>query len=76
MGSGKSLVCSIFKSLDIPVFDADQQTKLLYTESDIRLKIQKQFGKSVYQGDDEDPEGDGAPEKDRPFFLSAHIAKG
>lgn len=51
MGSGKSLVCSIFKSLDIPVFDADQQTKLLYTESDIRLKIQKQFGKSVYQGD-------------------------
>jgi dephospho-CoA kinase len=51
MGSGKSLVCSIFKSLDIPIFDADQQTKLLYTESDIRLKIQKQFGKSVYHAD-------------------------
>ena len=51
IGSGKSLVCSIFKSLDIPVFDADQQTKLLYDESDIRLKIQKYFDKSVYQAD-------------------------
>lgn len=51
MGSGKSLVCSIFKSLDIPVFDTDQQTKQLYDESNIRLKIQKQFGKSVYQAD-------------------------
>lgn len=51
MGSGKSLVCSIFKKLGIPVFEADQQTKLLYTENDIRLKIQKQFGKSVYHAD-------------------------
>jgi dephospho-CoA kinase len=53
MGSGKSLVCSIFKSLDIPIFEADQQTKLLYTENDIRLKIQKQFGKSIYLPDGE-----------------------
>ncbi|MDA3944608.1 MAG: dephospho-CoA kinase [Bacteroidetes bacterium] len=53
MGSGKSLVCSIFKKLGIPVFDADQQTKLLYTVNDIRLKIQKQFGKSIYLPDGE-----------------------
>ncbi|HOI32614.1 MAG TPA: dephospho-CoA kinase, partial [Bacteroidales bacterium] len=48
MGSGKSLVCSIFAKLGIPVFNADQQTKLLYSENDIRLKIQKQYGKSIY----------------------------
>ncbi len=51
IGSGKTLVCSVFAKLGIPVFNADQQTKLLYSENDIRLKIQKQFGKSIYHAD-------------------------
>lgn len=30
IGSGKSLVCAIFKTLNVPVYDADKQAKNLY----------------------------------------------
>jgi len=48
MGSGKSLVCSLFEQLDIPVFYADDEAKSLYNEPQVKLRMKKQFGKSIY----------------------------
>lgn len=48
MGSGKSLVCSLFEQLGIPVFYADDEAKSLYNEPQVMLKMKKNFGKSIY----------------------------
>lgn len=48
MGSGKSLVCSLFERLGIPAFYADDEAKGLYNELHIKLQMKKRFGKSIY----------------------------
>jgi len=48
MGSGKSLVCSLFERLGIPAFYADDEAKNLYNEPQLILRMKKQFGKSIY----------------------------
>jgi dephospho-CoA kinase len=49
IGSGKSTVCEIFSSLGIPVFNADAETKRLYTNSiELRHKLVSTFGKDVF----------------------------
>jgi dephospho-CoA kinase len=49
MGSGKTLVCSIFKILGIPVFEADLVAKDLYTNNDpLKREMIRLFGKDVY----------------------------
>jgi dephospho-CoA kinase len=52
IGSGKSLICKIFASLQIPVYDADLMARNLMT-SDLVLinQIKKEFGDSSYQLD-------------------------
>ena len=49
IGSGKTTICRIFKALGVPVFDADQETKLLM-QSDPALvsAIKKSFGSEAY----------------------------
>jgi dephospho-CoA kinase len=51
IGSGKSAVCQIFKTLGIPVYDADARAKFL-TENDaeIRKKITENFGEKTFEG--------------------------
>lgn len=45
IGSGKSLVCRIFTSLGIPLYDADSRAKLLMTTDRILIdQIKKEFG--------------------------------
>lgn len=53
IGSGKSLVCQLFRLLGISIFDADQEAKLILS-GDNRLKEQltSLFGSAVYS-----PEG-------------------
>lgn len=49
IGTGKSTVCSIFKCLGIPVFDADNEAKMLYTEDEsLKQCIINEFGEGVY----------------------------
>jgi dephospho-CoA kinase len=49
IGSGKSLVCKIFRCLNVPVFSADDEAKaLLETDSEIRLVLTGFFGKELY----------------------------
>ena len=49
IGSGKSLVCRIFRCLNVPVFSADDEAKtLLETDPEIRLALTGFFGKKLY----------------------------
>jgi len=51
IGSGKSYVCSLFKSLGIPVFDSDREAKMLYDLPEIKEAMQKHFGEHIYRAD-------------------------
>jgi len=49
IGSGKSLVCRIFQTLGVPVYDADSRAKKLMTTDGILIdQIQKEFGTLSY----------------------------
>jgi dephospho-CoA kinase len=52
IGSGKSLVCKIFQSLGVPVYDADSRAKALMTTDGILVsQIKKEFGNLSYHTD-------------------------
>ena len=52
MGSGKSLVCKIFRSLGVPVYDADSRAKNLMTTDGILVsQIKEEFGILSYHSD-------------------------
>ena len=50
IGVGKSTVCQIFSCLGVPIYDADQRAKALYSEN---IKLQKQliqkYGTAIYK---------------------------
>ncbi|MEY4930167.1 MAG: hypothetical protein RI909_891 [Bacteroidota bacterium] len=49
IGSGKSLVCRIFQTLGVPVYDADSRAKKLMTTDGILIdQIKKEFGTLSY----------------------------
>lgn len=50
IGSGKSYICKIFSSLQIPVYDADSQAaKLLGSNDIIKSELIKLFGHGLYK---------------------------
>lgn len=51
IGAGKSVVCQVFKTLGIPVFDADATARYL-TENDLEIisAIKELFGEKIYRG--------------------------
>lgn len=52
IGSGKSVVCTLFNVLGIPVFDADREAKRLMTSDDrLTAAIREEFGAEAYHGD-------------------------
>ena len=51
IGSGKSYVSALFKSLGIPVFDSDYEAKLLYHRPEVRQKMVERFGEDIYRAD-------------------------
>ncbi len=49
IGSGKTVVCTIFRQLGIPVYEADAEARKLYdTEQGILEKIKKEFSEDVF----------------------------
>src|ERR1041385_3761068 len=49
IGSGKSLICKIFATLGVPVYDADSRARMLMTESQSLInQIKKEFGEKSY----------------------------
>lgn len=52
IGSGKSLICRVFDSLGIPLYDADSRAKRLMTTDRILVEqIKKEFGNLSYRPD-------------------------
>jgi dephospho-CoA kinase len=52
IGSGKSTVCRIFKSLGIPIYDADQRAKWLMAHDNFLIEnIKLLFGEAAYFND-------------------------
>jgi len=52
IGSGKSTVCKVFKTMGIPVFEADLVAKqLMNNDPELRKQLIHLFGSSVYQSD-------------------------
>lgn len=47
IGSGKTLVCSVFEHLGIPIFNADTQAKECYNDKIFLKHIADEFGKNV-----------------------------
>jgi dephospho-CoA kinase len=51
IGSGKSVVCEVFKQLGSPVYHADIEAAMLIdTRTDIRNKLVELFGEEIYKG--------------------------
>ena len=48
IGSGKSIVCTIFASLGIPVYEADAEAKKLYELPEVIAEVKKQFGENYF----------------------------
>lgn len=48
IGSGKSYVSDLFKSLGVPVFDSDREAKLLYDLPEVRQRMVERFGANIY----------------------------
>ena len=44
IGSGKSTVCKVLKSLNIPVFNSDITAKKIYKNKSVVTEIKKQIG--------------------------------
>jgi dephospho-CoA kinase len=52
IGSGKTLICKIFQTLGIPIYDADSRAKILMTTDGILVEqIKKEFGMLSYNED-------------------------
>lgn len=50
IGSGKTLVCEVFKRLGIPVYNADNEAKnILNSNTEVRKSIENYFGQDIYQ---------------------------
>ncbi len=49
IGSGKTIICEIFKHLNIPIYNADiEAKKILINNSIVRKELIKNFGENIY----------------------------
>jgi dephospho-CoA kinase len=53
IGSGKTIIASIFSSLGVPVFHADVEAKKQYDDEDVRNSILRKFGARVFSSSGE-----------------------
>ena len=50
IGSGKSMLSQVFRSMDIPVYDADTRAKeLMNNNFAIRIRLKLEFGEETYR---------------------------
>jgi len=49
IGSGKTTVCKVFKTLGVPIYDADTQAKLLMNaDTELKAALEGYFGSEIY----------------------------
>ena len=53
IGSGKSTISKIFSTLNVPVFIADVEAKLLYSETEVKKEIKSGIGDQVFDSNGE-----------------------
>lgn len=52
IGSGKSMLSQVFRSMDIPVYDADTRAReLMNNNFTIRIRLKLEFGEETYRND-------------------------
>jgi len=51
IGSGKSTVARLFEMLDVPVFYADKEARLISEQQEVLEEIRKSFGERVIAED-------------------------
>jgi dephospho-CoA kinase len=50
IGTGKTVVCQIFKTLGAPIYNADARSKALYTQNaELKAALITRFGQDVYE---------------------------
>ena len=49
IGSGKTIVCDIFRELGVPVYEADAEAKRLYDLPEVMEKVKEKFGEDFFQ---------------------------
>lgn len=49
IGSGKSIVCDVFRQLGIPVYEADTEAKKLYDLPEVMDKVKEKFGADFFK---------------------------
>jgi dephospho-CoA kinase len=49
IGSGKTLVAGIFKTLSVPVFDADSEARAVVRSQEIRNDLRTLFGEQIFE---------------------------
>ncbi|HEV8283242.1 MAG TPA: dephospho-CoA kinase [Chitinophagaceae bacterium] len=70
IGSGKTTVAKIFELLGVPVYYADDAAKRIMNEDEeLKLAIEKQFGKEAYKNDELDRNYLASKVFDDPFQL-------
>lgn len=53
VGSGKTIICKIFRQLHVPVYEADAAAReLMNTNAQLKLQLKKNFGEKVYNSND------------------------
>ena len=50
IGSGKSLVCSIFEKLGVPVYYADDRAKIFLDSPEVQAALQERYGVDIVKG--------------------------
>lgn len=50
IGAGKSVVCSILRTFDIPIYSSDEEAKKMYGREDLRQRLEERFGRDIYIG--------------------------
>jgi dephospho-CoA kinase len=53
IGSGKSTVAMVFKTLGVPVYNSDDRGREMYFDPEVRIKVEALLGKKAYRGERE-----------------------
>lgn len=51
IGCGKTLIAKVFSHLNVPIFNADTEAKLLYQDDEIKEQLKTMFSEDIFIGD-------------------------
>src|SRR5258707_163179 len=51
IGSGKSIVCAIFRQFGVPVYEADVEAKKLYDVPEVVMEVKRVFGEKYFSSE-------------------------